>query len=105
MPKTAGSPKPEGTAAEPFISWLLGFWTPESEYARHVRRAHFGPFQAARGYPRGQVRVAQGRNPGLQWGDIADGIITVRHNYVDEDGLKGTKTRGGLIRLKTAKRS
>jgi hypothetical protein len=28
---------------------------------------------------------------GLQWGDIADGIITVQHNYIDEEGVKQPK--------------
>jgi integrase len=28
---------------------------------------------------------------GLLWGDIGDGVITVRHNYIDEDGLKSPK--------------
>ncbi|MDR2923403.1 MAG: hypothetical protein LBU85_08700, partial [Treponema sp.] len=28
---------------------------------------------------------------GLQWGDIADGIITVQHNYQDKEGLKQPK--------------
>jgi integrase len=46
------------------------------------------------GLRRGEVR-------GLQWRDIADGIITVRHNYVEGDGLKNPKGAGGLIREKT----
>jgi integrase len=25
---------------------------------------------------------------GLQWGDIADGLITVQHNYIDGEGVK-----------------
>ena len=29
---------------------------------------------------------------GLLWGDIGDGIITVRHNYVDDEGLKPPKS-------------
>ena len=28
---------------------------------------------------------------GLQWGDIADGLITVQHNYQDKEGLKPPK--------------
>lgn len=36
------------------------------------------------GMRRGEVR-------GLQWGDINDGLISLRHNYQDTDGLKGPK--------------
>jgi len=36
------------------------------------------------GLRRGEIR-------GLQWGDIGDGIITVRHNWVDGEGLKPPK--------------
>jgi integrase len=36
------------------------------------------------GMRRGEVR-------GLQWGDIGDGIITVRHNWIDGEGLKSPK--------------
>jgi integrase len=28
---------------------------------------------------------------GLRWGDIGDGVIAVKHNYIDEDGLKAPK--------------
>ena len=30
---------------------------------------------------------------GLQWGDIKDGIITIRHNYMNADCLKSPKLR------------
>ena len=46
------------------------------------------------GMRRGEVR-------GLQWGDISDGIITVRHNWVDGDGIKSPKRKGGLIQENT----
>jgi integrase len=36
------------------------------------------------GLRRGEIR-------GLQWGDIADGLINVQHNYQDKDGLKMPK--------------
>jgi len=36
------------------------------------------------GLRRGEIR-------GLQWGDIEDGLITIRHNYIDKDGLKAPK--------------
>jgi len=46
------------------------------------------------GMRRGEIR-------GLRWGDIGDGIITVRHNYVDGDGDKNPKRKGGLIQENT----
>jgi integrase len=36
------------------------------------------------GLRRGEVR-------GLEWGDIENGLLTVRHNYTDADGAKGPK--------------
>ncbi|MDR1279137.1 MAG: site-specific integrase [Treponema sp.] len=49
--------------------------------------------------PRGRLAVLLGALCGLRlgevrgllWGDIGDGIITVRHNFIDEDGLKAPK--------------
>jgi integrase len=49
--------------------------------------------------PRGRLGVLLGALCGLRlgevrgllWGDIGDGIITVCHNFVDEDGLKEPK--------------
>jgi integrase len=35
--------------------------------------------------------LRRGEMRGLQWGDIADGIITVQHNYIDEEGVKQPK--------------
>ena len=35
--------------------------------------------------------LRRGEMRGLQWGDIADGIITVQHNYQDKEGLKQPK--------------
>jgi integrase len=35
---------------------------------------------------------------GLQWGDIGDGIITVCHNWIDEEGIKAPKCKGGALR-------
>jgi integrase len=35
--------------------------------------------------------LRRGEMRGLQWGDIADGIITVQHNYQDKEGLKMPK--------------
>ena len=46
------------------------------------------------GMRRGEVR-------GLQWGDIGEGIITIRHNFIDGDGLKNPKRKGGLIQENT----
>ncbi|MDR2245856.1 MAG: tyrosine-type recombinase/integrase [Treponema sp.] len=42
------------------------------------------------GMRRGEIR-------GLQWGDIKDGIITIQHNYVNVDGLKSPKIKGGTV--------
>jgi len=36
------------------------------------------------GLRRGEIR-------GLQWGDIANGLITIRHNYQEHEGLKAPK--------------
>ena len=47
--------------------------------------------------------LRMGEVRGLQWGDIADGIITICHNYVYGDGLKNPKGVGGLIREKTCR--
>jgi hypothetical protein len=40
------------------------------------------------GMRRGEVR-------GLQWGDMNDGVITIQHNFVNADGLKSPKIKGG----------
>jgi integrase len=32
--------------------------------------------------------LRRGEMRGLQWGDIADGLITVQHNYIDHEGVK-----------------
>jgi integrase len=42
------------------------------------------------GMRRGEIR-------GLQWGDIKDGIITIQHNFVNADGLKAPKIKGGTV--------
>jgi integrase len=49
--------------------------------------------------PRGRLAVLLGALCGLRlgevrgllWGDIGDGVITIKHNFVDEDGLKAPK--------------
>jgi integrase len=43
------------------------------------------------GLRRGEVR-------GLLWGDIRDGIITVCHNWIDGEGVKAPKCKGGALR-------
>jgi integrase len=40
---------------------------------------------------RGEVR-------GLQWGDIGNGLIQIHHNWVDGEGLKAPKCKGGKAR-------
>jgi integrase len=42
-------------------------------------------------YAGGEVR-------GLLWGDIGDGILTVCHNWIDGEGIKAPKCKGGAIR-------
>jgi integrase len=42
------------------------------------------------GMRRGEVR-------GLKWGDIKEGIILIQNNYIDEDGLKSPKIKGGTL--------
>jgi integrase len=49
----------------------------------------------------GMCGMRRGEIRGLQWGDIGDGIITIRHNFVDGDGLKNPKRKGGLIQENT----
>jgi integrase len=49
--------------------------------------------------PRGRLAILLGTLCGLRlgevrgllWGDIGDGVIAVKHNYIDEDGLKVPK--------------
>jgi integrase len=43
------------------------------------------------GMRRGEVR-------GLLWEDIGDGIITVCHNWIDGEGVKAPKCKGGALR-------
>jgi integrase len=43
------------------------------------------------GLRRGEVR-------GLLWGDIGEGMITVCHNWVNGEGLKSPKCKGGVLR-------
>jgi integrase len=42
------------------------------------------------GLRRGEVR-------GLQWGDIKDGLITVRHNFQENEGMKDPKCGSGRV--------
>jgi integrase len=43
------------------------------------------------GLRRGEVR-------GLLWGDIGEGLITVCHNFVNGEGIKAPKCKGGAVR-------
>jgi integrase len=43
------------------------------------------------GMRRGEIR-------GFQWGDIREGVIVIRHNFVNSDGLKNPKRKGGMMR-------
>jgi integrase len=42
------------------------------------------------GMRRGEIR-------GLRWGDVGDGVIVICHNWVDGDGAKNPKRKGGLV--------
>jgi integrase len=46
------------------------------------------------GLRRGEIR-------GLLWADIGNGIITVCHNWIDGEGLKAPKCKGGTVRENT----
>jgi integrase len=35
---------------------------------------------------------------GLQWGDIKDGLIHIRHNWINGEGIKAPKCKGGAAR-------
>jgi integrase len=43
------------------------------------------------GMRRGEIR-------GLQWGDIEGGLIRIRHNWIDGEGIKAPKCKGGSVR-------
>jgi integrase len=43
------------------------------------------------GLRRGEIR-------GLLWGDIGEGLITVCHNWIDGEGVKAPKCKGGALR-------
>ncbi|MDR1047377.1 MAG: site-specific integrase [Treponema sp.] len=45
--------------------------------------------------------MRMGEVRGLQWGDIEDGLIHIRHNWIDGEGLKAPKCKGGAIRENT----
>jgi integrase len=42
--------------------------------------------------------MRMGEVRGLQWGDVGDGIITIRHNWIDGEGMKAPKCKGGALR-------
>ena len=42
--------------------------------------------------------MRMGEVRGLQWGDIKDGLIHIRHNWIDGEGVKAPKCKGGAIR-------
>jgi integrase len=46
------------------------------------------------GLRRGEVR-------GLLWSDIGEGLITIRHNWIDAEGMKAPKCKGGAVRENT----
>jgi integrase len=42
--------------------------------------------------------MRMGEIRGLQWGDIKDGLIHIRHNWQDGEGMKAPKCKGGTVR-------
>jgi integrase len=42
--------------------------------------------------------VRMGEVRGLQWGDIKDGLIHIRHNWINGEGIKAPKCKGGAAR-------
>jgi len=45
--------------------------------------------------------MRMGEVRGLQWGDIGDGLIRIRHNWIDGEGIKAPKCKGGTVRENT----
>jgi hypothetical protein len=46
-----------------------------------------------------QCGIRRGEVCGLKWGDIdiKNGIIPIRHNFINSDGLKSPKIKGGTM--------
>jgi integrase len=42
--------------------------------------------------------MRMGEVRGLQWGDIGEGLIHIRHNWQNGEGLKAPKCKGGAVR-------
>ena len=42
--------------------------------------------------------MRMGEIRGLLWGDIKDGLIHIRHNWIDGEGMKAPKCKGGSVR-------
>jgi integrase len=42
--------------------------------------------------------MRMGEVRGLQWGDIENGLIHIRHNWIDREGMKAPKCKGGAVR-------
>jgi integrase len=42
--------------------------------------------------------MRMGEVRGLEWGDIEDGLIRIRHNWQNMEGLKNPKCKGGAVR-------
>ncbi|MDR1252125.1 MAG: site-specific integrase, partial [Treponema sp.] len=42
--------------------------------------------------------MRMGEVRGLQWGDIEDSLIRIRHNWIDGEGMKAPKCKGGTVR-------
>jgi integrase len=47
--------------------------------------------------------MRMGEVRGLQWGDIKDGLIHIRHNWINGEGMKAPKCKGGAVRENSRK--
>jgi hypothetical protein len=93
--KTETAPGPAGMAAKPLIPWLLEFWTPESDYARHKALVEKAPLSA--GYikaSRRDIELYAAPYPefeGLTVGGLTKKTVKSWLLWLAEKGLSGRK--------------
>ena len=83
--KAAESPREKGVLAPSEVAGLIA--APITD-PRHRLAVLLG---ALCGMRMGEVR-------GLRWGDIEDGLIRIRRNWINGEGLKAPKCKGGTVR-------
>jgi integrase len=74
-----------------------GILTP-AEIARLIATPMSDPRHRLAVLLRALCGMRMGEIRGLQWGDIEDGMIHTRHNWIDGEGMKAPKCKGGAIR-------